>query len=68
MPEFPRKPFLDRVIVEVTPIEKIFEQSEVKIDLQNATTNARSDRGIVESCVGDGVTQWAASFLRCRSR
>jgi co-chaperonin GroES (HSP10) len=52
--QFPRKPFLDRVIVEVTPIEKIFEQGSVEVDLQNEHTRTRSDRGIVKA-VGDGV-------------
>jgi co-chaperonin GroES (HSP10) len=52
--QFPRKPFLDRVIVEVTPIEQIFEQGEVEIDLENEHTRTRSDRGVVRA-VGDGV-------------
>jgi co-chaperonin GroES (HSP10) len=61
---FPRKPFLDRVIVEVTPVEKFFEQSIVKtesgeqvrldIPLDDARVKYRSDRGIVRA-VGDGV-------------
>ena len=53
---FPRKPFLDRVIVEVTPVEKYFEQSAsgIEIPLDDARTNYRSDRGIVRA-VGDGV-------------
>lgn len=52
--QFPRKPFLDRVIVEVTPIEQIFEQAAIEIDLKNEHTRVRSDRGIVKA-VGDGV-------------
>ena len=54
--QFPRKPFLDRVIVEVTPIEKFFEQSEsgVVVPLEDARVKFRSDRGIVRA-IGDGV-------------
>lgn len=54
--QFPRKPFLDRVIVEVTPVEKFFEQSQSGIDipLDDARVKYRSDRGIVRA-VGDGV-------------
>lgn len=54
--QFQRKPFLDRVIVEVTPIEKFFEQSEsgVVVPLEDARVKFRSDRGIVRA-VGDGV-------------
>ena len=33
---FDRKPFLDRVIVEVTPVEKFFQQSSVEIPLDDA--------------------------------
>jgi co-chaperonin GroES (HSP10) len=53
---FPRKPFLDRVIVEVTPVEKFFEQSQsgIEIPLNDARIKYRSDRGIVRA-VGDGV-------------
>lgn len=53
---FDRKPFLDRVIVEVTPVEKFFQQSESGIDipLDDARVKYRSDRGIVRA-VGDGV-------------
>jgi len=53
---FDRKPFLDRVIVEVTPVEKFFKQSETGIDipLDDARVKYRSDRGIVRA-VGDGV-------------
>jgi len=54
MNQFPRKPFLDRVIVEVTPVEKFFEQSSVAIPLDDARVKYRSDRGIVRA-VGDGV-------------
>lgn len=53
---FERKPFLDRVIVEVTPVEKFFQQSEsgVEIPLDDVRVKYRSDRGIVKA-VGDGV-------------
>jgi len=53
---FERKPFLDRVIVEVTPVEKFFQQSDsgVEIPLDNMRVRYRSDRGIVRA-VGDGV-------------
>ena len=53
---FERKPFLDRVIVEVTPVEKFFQQSEsgVEIPLDDVRVKYRSDRGIVRA-VGDGV-------------
>ena len=54
MNQFPRKPFLDRVIVEVTPIKEIFEQSSIEIPLDDARVKYRSDRGIVRA-VGDGV-------------
>lgn len=59
--QFPLKPFLDRVIVEVIPIEKIFEQSDVNIPLDDERVRLRSDRGIVQA-VGDGVTM-AGVFL-----
>jgi len=52
--QFPRKPFLDRVIVEVTPVEKFYEQSNVEVPLDDARVRIRSDRGIVRA-VGDGV-------------
>lgn len=53
---FDRKPFLDRVIVEVTPVEKFFQQSDsgVEIPLDDVRVKYRSDRGIVRA-VGDGV-------------
>ena len=53
---FDRKPFLDRVIVEVTPVEKLFQQSEsgIEIPLDDQRVKYRSDRGIVRA-VGDGV-------------
>ncbi len=52
---FQLKPFLDRVIVEVTSIEDIFEQPEgITINLNDTRSTARSDRGIVLA-VGDGV-------------
>ena len=53
--QFPRKPFLDRVIVEVTPIKDVFQQSSsIEIPLDDARVKYRSDRGIVRA-VGDGV-------------
>lgn len=53
--QFPRKPFLDRVIVEVTPIKEIFQQSSsIEIPLDDQRVKYRSDRGIVRA-VGDGV-------------
>lgn len=53
--QFPRKPFLDRVIVQVTPIREIFQQSsEIEIPLDDQRVKYRSDRGIVQA-VGDGV-------------
>ena len=54
--QFQRKPFLDRVIVEVTPVDKFFEQSEsgIEIPLEDMRVKYRSDRGIVRA-VGDGV-------------
>ena len=53
---FQRKPFLDRVIVEVTPVEKFFQQSDSGIEspLDDQRVRYRSDRGIVQA-VGDGV-------------
>jgi co-chaperonin GroES (HSP10) len=52
---FPLKPFLDRVIVEVTPIEQFFEQPKgAFVDLNDARSQYRSDRGTVKA-VGDGV-------------
>ena len=52
---FQLKPFLDRVIVEVSSIEDIFEQPEgITINLSDTRSTARSDRGIVRA-VGDGV-------------
>jgi co-chaperonin GroES (HSP10) len=52
--QFPRKPFLDRVIVQVTPIKEIFQQSSIEIPLDDERVKYRSDRGIVMA-VGDGV-------------
>jgi co-chaperonin GroES (HSP10) len=53
--QFPRKPFLDRVIVEVTPLEKFFEQNPTAYTpLDDERVKYRSDRGIV-CAVGDGV-------------
>ena len=53
--QFPRKPLLDRVIVQVTPIKEVFQQhSSIEIPLDDARVKYRSDRGIVMA-VGDGV-------------
>jgi co-chaperonin GroES (HSP10) len=53
--QFQRKPFLDRVIVQVTPIKEIFQQSSsIEIPLDDERVKYRSDRGIVKA-VGDGV-------------
>jgi co-chaperonin GroES (HSP10) len=52
---FPRKPFLDRVIVREVPIQEFYEQPEgVFIDLKNQNIKERSDRGVVVA-VGDCV-------------
>lgn len=54
MDQFPLKPFLDRVIVEVIPIEDYYEQSEgIKIDLDR-TFSQKGDRGIIRS-VSDSI-------------
>lgn len=53
--QFPRKPFLDRVIVQVTPLKEVFQQSStIEIPLDDDRVKYRSDRGIVQA-VGDGV-------------
>lgn len=52
--DFPRKPFLDRVIVRVTPVEELFEQGRIEIPLESSHVKVRSDRGIVVA-VGDCV-------------
>jgi co-chaperonin GroES (HSP10) len=52
---FQRKPFLDRVIVEVTPIKEFFKQSAtIEIPLDDPRMKYRSDRGTVVA-VGDGI-------------
>ena len=51
---FPRKPFLDRVIVRELPLEEIYQQSEIAIPLDDARVKDQSDRGIVVA-VGDCV-------------
>ena len=56
---FPLKPFLDRIIVEVTPLEKLFEQGKVTIPLESSHTKVRSDRGTVVA-VGDCVVMGSA--------
>lgn len=56
---FPRKPFLDRVIVRVTPLEELFEQGAVTVPLESSHIKVKSDRGIVVS-VGDCVVMGAA--------
>lgn len=64
METFPRKPFLDRVIVREIPVEEYYQQPDnVTIDLQNSHIKIRSDRGVVvaagsevkEAIVGDLV-------------
>ena len=53
--KFPRKPVLDRVIVQVAPLKEVFQQlSTIEIPLDDARVKYRSDRGIVMA-VGDGV-------------
>lgn len=59
--QFPLKPFLDRVIVEVIPIEQYFKKPEGVEVLLDREFSQRSDRGIVKA-VGDGVTS-AGVFL-----
>jgi co-chaperonin GroES (HSP10) len=51
---FPRKPFLDRVIVRETPLAEIYEASNLELPLDDARRKDRSDRGIVVA-VGDFV-------------
>jgi hypothetical protein len=46
---FPLKPFLDRVIVEVIPIEKYYEHPKDVIIELGRTFSQRSDRGVVKS-------------------
>ena len=45
--QFPRRPLLDRVFVQVTPLEDVFEQGAVAVDLQNDHIKLQSDRGHV---------------------
>lgn len=60
---FPIQPFLDRVIIRVTPLEELFTQGKVEIPLDSSHVKVRSDRGIVMAigeqaapvCVGDEV-------------
>lgn len=54
--QFPLEPFLDRVIVEVIPIEKYFQKPENIEVLLDREFSQRSDRGIVRS-VGDAATR-----------
>lgn len=53
---FSRRPILDRVFVQVTPLEEVFEQGAVAVDLQNDNINLRSDRGVVLA-VGADVSE-----------
>ena len=53
--QFPLKPFLDRVIVEVIPIGQYYEHSGNVEVLLDRTFSERSDRGIVKS-VGWQIT------------
>lgn len=52
--QFPLDPFLDRVIVEVIPIEKYFRKPENIEVLLDRDFSQRSDRGVVRS-VGPGA-------------
>jgi len=54
METFPRKPFLDRVIVREIPIEEIYTQGEIAIPLNDVRVKDQSDRGIVVA-VGDYI-------------
>lgn len=47
--QFPLEPFLDRVIVEVIPIEQYFKKPESIEVLLDRDFSQRSDRGIVRS-------------------
>ncbi len=51
---FPRKPFLDRVIVQEIPVEEVFKQSNIEIPLNSSHIKLRADRGIVVA-VGDCI-------------
>jgi co-chaperonin GroES (HSP10) len=51
---FPRKPFLDRVIVREIPLEEIYRQDSIAIPLDDARVKDQSDRGVVVA-VGDCV-------------
>lgn len=57
--DFPRKPFLDRVIVRVTPLEELFQQGNVEVPLESSHIKMKSDRGVVVA-VGDCVVMGAA--------
>ena len=53
--KFPRKPFLDHLMVQVIPIEEIYEQLQgVVVPLDRNNVKVLSDRGRVVA-VGDGV-------------
>lgn len=56
--DFPRKPFLDRVIVRVTPLEELFQQGDVEVPLESSHIKMKSDRGVVVA-VGDCVVMGA---------
>ena len=51
---FPRKPFLDRVIVREIPLAEIYQASNLELPLDDSRRKDRSDRGIVVA-VGDCV-------------
>jgi co-chaperonin GroES (HSP10) len=52
---FPRKPFLDRVIVREIPLKEIYRQEgDIAIPLDDARVKDQSDRGVVVA-VGDCV-------------
>jgi co-chaperonin GroES (HSP10) len=44
---FPRKPFLDRVIIREIPLEEFYQQSMIEIPLDREQVKDRSDRGVV---------------------
>lgn len=58
---FPRKPVLDRVFVQVIPLESIFEQDQIEIPLEHQQVKVQSDRGIVVA-VGDCVVMGSVSI------
>lgn len=56
MEMFPRKPLLDRIIVQEIPVKEFYRQSgDVLVDLDNSNVKILSDRGRVVA-VGDFVS------------